>query len=164
MAQNGQGMDPAVLDDIINRLLEFRQAKSVRQVQVQLSEAEIRQLCAVSREIFLQQPNLLELKAPIKICGSSLNGLASNLPDSTGRSFATSFSAQSGAASPVFHHTGTIQGLHNLHESFNVPNMPGTLASRNSTINNVPSSWVQQPTGSLSNILWKLTWSFRGDK
>ncbi|CAL5415792.1 unnamed protein product [Camellia sinensis] len=82
---------------------------------------------------------------------SSLNGSASNLPDSTGRFFATSFSAQSGAASPVFHHTGTIQGLHNLHGSFNVPNMPGTLASRNSTINNVPSSGVQQPTGSLSS-------------
>ncbi|KAI7980513.1 Serine/threonine-protein phosphatase PP1 isozyme 2 [Camellia lanceoleosa] len=69
MAQNEQGMDPAVLDDIINRLLEFRQARSVRQVQVRLSEAEIRQLCTVSREIFLQQPNLLELEAPIKICG-----------------------------------------------------------------------------------------------
>lgn len=37
---------------------------------------------------------------------SSLNSSASNLPDSTGRSFATSFSGQSGAASPVFHHTG----------------------------------------------------------
>ncbi|THG01734.1 hypothetical protein TEA_024999 [Camellia sinensis var. sinensis] len=69
MAQNGQGMDPAVLDDIINRLLEFRQARSVRQVQVHLSEAEIRQFCTVSREIFLQQPNLFELEAPIKICG-----------------------------------------------------------------------------------------------
>lgn len=68
MAQNGQGMDPAVLDDIINRLLEFRQARTVRQVQ--MSEAEIRQLCNVSREIFLQQPNLLELEAPIKICGN----------------------------------------------------------------------------------------------
>ncbi|CAL5390690.1 unnamed protein product [Camellia sinensis] len=62
-------MDPAVLDDIINRLLEFRQARSVRQVQVQLSEAEIRQFCTVSREIFLQQPNLFELEAPVKICG-----------------------------------------------------------------------------------------------
>ncbi|KAL4558192.1 hypothetical protein LXL04_036390 [Taraxacum kok-saghyz] len=69
MAQNGQGMDPAVLDDIINRLLEFRLARTVRQVQ--LSEAEIRQLCAAAREIFLQQPNLLELEAPIKICDSS---------------------------------------------------------------------------------------------
>ncbi|KAK3004562.1 hypothetical protein RJ639_019353, partial [Escallonia herrerae] len=68
MAQNGQAIEPAVLDDIINRLLEFRQARTVRQVQ--LSEAEIRQLCAASREIFLQQPNLLELEAPIKICGN----------------------------------------------------------------------------------------------
>ena len=33
-------------------------------------ESEIRQLCTVSREIFLQQPNLLELEAPIKICGA----------------------------------------------------------------------------------------------
>ncbi|PSS14372.1 NOT transcription complex subunit like, partial [Actinidia chinensis var. chinensis] len=82
---------------------------------------------------------------------SSLNGSASNLQDSSGRSFSASFSAQSGAASPVFHHTGTLQGLHNIHGSFNVPNMPGTLASRNSTINNVPSSGVQQPTGSLSS-------------
>lgn len=46
---------------------------------------------------------------------------------------------------------GTIQGLHNIHGSFNVPNMPGTLASRNSTISNVPSGGVQQPTGSLSS-------------
>jgi len=68
MAQNGQGMmNPALLDDIINRLLEFRQARTARQVQ--LSEAEIRLLCTTSREIFLQQPNLLELEAPIKICG-----------------------------------------------------------------------------------------------
>jgi len=85
------------------------------------------------------------------LLNSSLNSSASNLPDSTGRSFATSFSGQSGAASPVFHHTGTIQGLHNIHGSFNVPNMPGTLTSRNSAINNVPSGGVQQPTGSLSS-------------
>ncbi|XP_030967686.1 probable NOT transcription complex subunit VIP2 isoform X3 [Quercus lobata] len=85
------------------------------------------------------------------LLNSSLNSSASNLPDSTGRSFATSFSGQSGAASPVFHHTGAIQGLHNIHGSFNVPNMPGTLTSRNSAINNVPSGGVQQPTGSLSS-------------
>ncbi|GMY10748.1 probable NOT transcription complex subunit VIP2 isoform X1 [Fagus crenata] len=85
------------------------------------------------------------------LLNSSLNSSASNLQDSTGRSFATSFSGQSGAASPVFHHTGAIQGLHNIHGSFNVPNMPGTLASRNSAINNVPSGGVQQPSGSLSS-------------
>ncbi|XP_021277990.1 probable NOT transcription complex subunit VIP2 isoform X5 [Herrania umbratica] len=84
------------------------------------------------------------------LLNSSINGSASNLPDSSGRSFATSFSGQSGAASPVFHHTGTIQGLHNIHGSFNVPNIPGTLTSRNSTLNNVPSGGVQQPAGSLS--------------
>lgn len=75
MAQNGQqGIEPALLDDIINRLLEFRQVRAVRQVQ--LSEAEIRQLCNVSREIFLQQPNLLELEAPIKLCGMRMDSFS----------------------------------------------------------------------------------------
>ncbi|XP_009358301.2 probable NOT transcription complex subunit VIP2 isoform X5 [Pyrus x bretschneideri] len=83
------------------------------------------------------------------LLNSSLNGSASNLPDNSGR-FASSFSGQSGAASPVFHHAGSIQGLHNIHGSFSVPNMPGTLTSRSSTLNNVPSGGVQQPTGSLS--------------
>lgn len=68
MAANGQVIEPALLDDIINRLLEFRNARTARQVL--LSEAEIRSLCTTSREIFLQQPNLLELEAPIKICGT----------------------------------------------------------------------------------------------
>ncbi|XP_039034345.1 probable NOT transcription complex subunit VIP2 isoform X3 [Hibiscus syriacus] len=81
---------------------------------------------------------------------SSIDGSASNLPDSSGRSFATSFSGQSGAASPVFHHSGSIQGLHSIHGSFNVPNLPGTLASRNSMLSNVPTGGVQQPTASLS--------------
>ncbi|KAI3678398.1 hypothetical protein L6452_37688 [Arctium lappa] len=83
---------------------------------------------------------------------SSLNGSASNLQDNTaGRPFSTSFSAQSGAPSPVFQHSGSIQGLHNIHGSFNVPNMPGTLGSRNSTMANVPSSGLQQPSGNLSS-------------
>ncbi|ONL96415.1 Serine/threonine-protein phosphatase [Zea mays] len=64
--QGGGGMDAALLDDIIRRLLEVRTARPGKQVQ--LSESEIRQLCTVSREIFLNQPNLLELEAPIKIC------------------------------------------------------------------------------------------------
>ncbi|KAL5579762.1 hypothetical protein UlMin_015707 [Ulmus minor] len=85
------------------------------------------------------------------LLNSSLNGSASNLPDSAGRSFTSSFSGQSGAGSPAFHDSGTIQGLHNIHGSFNVPNMPGALASRNSTLSNVPSGGVQQATGSLSS-------------
>lgn len=36
---------------------------------VQLSESEIKSLCVKSREIFLSQPILLELEAPLKICG-----------------------------------------------------------------------------------------------
>ncbi|XP_039127425.1 serine/threonine-protein phosphatase PP1-like [Dioscorea cayenensis subsp. rotundata] len=58
-------MNTVVLDDIIRRLLGG--ARSGKQVQ--LSEAEIRQICVESRRIFLSQPNLLVLKAPIKICG-----------------------------------------------------------------------------------------------
>ncbi|KAH7678690.1 serine/threonine-protein phosphatase PP1 catalytic subunit protein [Dioscorea alata] len=58
-------MNTVVLDDIIRRLLAG--ARSGKQVQ--LSEAEIRQICVESRRIFLSQPNLLVLKAPIKICG-----------------------------------------------------------------------------------------------
>lgn len=64
-----RAMEPAVLDDIIRRLVEFRNTRPGSGKQVHLSEGEIRQLCAVSKEIFLQQPNLLELEAPIKICG-----------------------------------------------------------------------------------------------
>lgn len=63
-------MEPAVLDDIINRLLDFRNARPGAARQVQLSESEIRQLCTAAKDIFLQQPNLLELEAPIKICGN----------------------------------------------------------------------------------------------
>lgn len=36
---------------------------------VQLAETEVRALCLKSREIFLSQPILLELEAPLKICG-----------------------------------------------------------------------------------------------
>jgi hypothetical protein len=34
-----------------------------------MSEGEVRGLCLKSREIFLSQPILLELEAPLKICG-----------------------------------------------------------------------------------------------
>lgn len=60
-------MDPALLDDVIRRLLEVKNLKPGKNAQ--LSESEIKQLCAAAKEIFLQQPNLLELEAPIKICG-----------------------------------------------------------------------------------------------
>lgn len=58
-------MDSGVLDDIIRRLLEGKGGSK----QVQLSEGEIRQLCVNARQIFLSQPSLLHLRAPIRICG-----------------------------------------------------------------------------------------------
>jgi serine/threonine-protein phosphatase PP1 catalytic subunit len=40
-------------------------------VAVDLTEAEVRGLCVKSREIFLSQPILLELEAPLRICGDT---------------------------------------------------------------------------------------------
>ena len=61
-------MEEAKLNDIIDRLLEARNGRPGKQVH--LVEAEIKQLCMTAREIFMAQPNLLELEAPIKICGA----------------------------------------------------------------------------------------------
>ena len=55
------------LDSIIQRLIEVRGDRPGRNVVLQ--EAEIRGLCMKAREIFISQPILLELEAPIKICG-----------------------------------------------------------------------------------------------
>lgn len=55
------------VDSIIERLLEVRGSRPGKQVQ--LAEHEIKFLCTKSREIFISQPILLELEAPIKICG-----------------------------------------------------------------------------------------------
>jgi serine/threonine-protein phosphatase PP1 catalytic subunit len=55
------------IDVVINKLLEVRGSRPGKNVQ--LTEAEIKGLIVKSREIFLSQPCLLELEAPIKICG-----------------------------------------------------------------------------------------------
>jgi len=57
------------LDSIIDRLLEVRGSRPGKQVQ--LMEQEIRFLCTKAREIFINQPILLELEAPIKVCEQS---------------------------------------------------------------------------------------------
>lgn len=46
---------------------------------VQLSEVDIRNLCLKSREIFLSQPILLELEAPLKICGECNRNAMQNI-------------------------------------------------------------------------------------
>lgn len=40
-----------------------------------MTEAELKYLCIKSRQIFLEQPTLLELEAPIKICGKQITEL-----------------------------------------------------------------------------------------
>jgi hypothetical protein len=50
---------------IIDRLLEVRGSRPGRQVQ--LLESDIRYLCTKAREIFVSQPMLLELEAPLKV-------------------------------------------------------------------------------------------------
>jgi len=55
------------IDKIITRLLEVCRDKPGKQVQ--LAEDEVKGLCLKSRDIFISQPMLLELEAPIKIVG-----------------------------------------------------------------------------------------------
>ncbi|KAL8543761.1 hypothetical protein ACS0TY_004357 [Phlomoides rotata] len=83
---------------------------------------------------------------------SGLNGSNSNITDNTGRAFTTSFSAQSGSSGAVLNQSGgNIQGLHNIHSSFNMSNMSGPYASRNSAnIGSLPNG-VQQAPGGVSN-------------
>ncbi len=70
------------IDNVIEQLLAVRGARPGRQVN--LTENEIKWLCTKSREIFIQQPVLLELEAPIKICGlCALCGLCASFLLST---------------------------------------------------------------------------------
>lgn len=57
------------LDGLIDKLLE---TKNNRGKRIQLGESEIRNLCTKAKDVFMNQPNLLELEAPINICGISL--------------------------------------------------------------------------------------------
>lgn len=82
---------PANLDSIIERLLEGASilsflltklpfslcvARTARPGKpVQMTEGELKYLCVKAKQIFLEQPVLLELEAPIKICGNIGCGL-----------------------------------------------------------------------------------------
>ena len=57
------------VDSIIERLLAVRGNKPGKATQVLLKEEEIMMLVNKSREIFMAQPVLLELEAPLKIVG-----------------------------------------------------------------------------------------------
>jgi len=55
------------IDKIIEKLLSVKGSKPGKQVN--LLESEIQSLVTKAREIFISQPILLELEAPLKICG-----------------------------------------------------------------------------------------------
>jgi serine/threonine-protein phosphatase PP1 catalytic subunit len=55
------------IDDLIKRLISVKD-KSPGET-VDMTEREITTLCVVAREIFLEQPVLLELTAPVNVCG-----------------------------------------------------------------------------------------------
>jgi serine/threonine-protein phosphatase PP1 catalytic subunit len=58
-------MEGAAVDEIVRRLVDGGRGGR----QVQLSEAEIRQLCVDAKRVLLSQPNLLRIRGPVKICG-----------------------------------------------------------------------------------------------
>ena len=58
------------VDSIISRLLEVRGSRPGKNVD--LTEDEIRGLCLITQDIFLSQPALLGLEAPLTVCGDIL--------------------------------------------------------------------------------------------
>ena len=52
------------LDSCLERLIKFRQGN-----KIELKEDEIKGICQAAKRIFLDQPVLLELNAPIRIVG-----------------------------------------------------------------------------------------------
>jgi serine/threonine-protein phosphatase PP1 catalytic subunit len=60
---------PIDIDKIISKLLEVRGQRPNKLVN--LTEAEIRGLCNTCRDVLMTQPILLELGAPIKVCGDT---------------------------------------------------------------------------------------------
>jgi CCR4-NOT transcription complex subunit 2 len=43
-----------------------------------------------------------------------------------------------------------MQGLHNIHGNFNLPNMAGSMTPRNAAMSGIASSGLQQPGGNIS--------------
>jgi len=54
------------IDRVIAQLLEVRPGRAAK---TQLTELEICSLCMRSRDVFMDQPILLELECPLKVCG-----------------------------------------------------------------------------------------------
>jgi len=56
-----------VIDEVIDKCLEAKGAKPGKLVQI--PEGQLKALCTAARETFLSQSALIELEAPLKICG-----------------------------------------------------------------------------------------------
>jgi len=67
MAASKKADGNLALDEIIASLLQVRSARPGKEVQ--LPEKQITLLCQAARDVFINQPILLELEAPIKIVG-----------------------------------------------------------------------------------------------
>jgi len=67
MRQNNNSSDESWIDGIIDNLLSARNKKPGTPVDISVQDAT--NLCNQAREVLLSQPMLLELGAPIKICG-----------------------------------------------------------------------------------------------
>jgi serine/threonine-protein phosphatase PP1 catalytic subunit len=78
----GNAIDDSVLDDMISRLLSlidtstkkgrkrlFSLASTTAKKSPCINSSEIEMICTASRELFLSQPTLLDLKAPVKVVG-----------------------------------------------------------------------------------------------
>ena len=64
---NNDSRDESWIDGIIDNLLSARNKKPGTPVDISVQDAT--NLCNQAREVLLSQPMLLELGAPIKICG-----------------------------------------------------------------------------------------------
>ena len=67
MENNNEDVEKLNLDDLILRLLTVKGARTAKDVH--LTESEIKGLCYKAKSIFMSQPALLELEAPLKVCG-----------------------------------------------------------------------------------------------
>lgn len=75
-SQNQNNIDEAWIDNIIETLISSRTKKAGTLIDLPVND--VLRLCNLTREVLLSQPMLLELGAPIKICGD-IHGQFSDL-------------------------------------------------------------------------------------
>lgn len=57
------------IDDIIDRLLSSKREFPTKRVKHLLTHSEIKTVVKAAREVFMEETSLLEISAPITICG-----------------------------------------------------------------------------------------------